>query len=216
MTYMVKEVFATVQGEGALAGTPAVFVRFTGCNLWSGSEAHRIKHAHRNGAQCPLFCDTDFRGGRAYGADELADVIAQCGGPDPVLIVLTGGEPMLQVDEELVDFLLRSFQRTRLAIETNGTVRAAFAKRPRIWVTCSPKVPVARLTLGIQVDEVKVVYPAYNPSEYLVLPAQHRFVSPQADPSARDSEAERMAFDYVMKHPDWRLSLQLHKVLGVP
>jgi 7-carboxy-7-deazaguanine synthase len=219
--YAVKEVFGpTLQGEGYHAGRVAVFVRFAGCNLWSGVEGHRERHADANGAHCPLWCDTDFRGGDRLTHSEVVERVRTCMG-DPPLIVLTGGEPLLQVDRGLVEHLLHAFRRTIVTIETNGTQPLPFKYgKERTWVTMSPKVPRAALKLE-ECDEVKVVYPAYDPAEYLGVPARHRFVQPQAAPETtilrgRRLTQERLAAEYCMTHPDWRLSLQTHKVVGLP
>ncbi|PPD00102.1 MAG: 7-carboxy-7-deazaguanine synthase [Hyphomicrobium sp.] len=208
--YQVKEIFYTLQGEGANAGTPAVFCRFAGCNLWSGREADR--HA----AQCQ-FCDTDFvgvdgvGGGKFASADDLARACraAVTAASGPCFIVLTGGEPMLQVDQALVDALhARGFN---IAIETNGTLPVL---ETIDWVCVSPKAGTAlKQTSG---DELKLVYPqeGLDPATLRELDFEHRFLQPMDGP--RQAENTRAAIDYCMANPPWRLSVQTHKVLGIP
>ena len=208
--YQVKEIFYTLQGEGANAGTPAVFCRFTGCNLWSGREVDR------DSAQCP-FCDTDFvgvdgvGGGKFATADDLARacrsvVTAQTG---PCFIVLTGGEPMLQVDQPLVDALhARGFN---IAIETNGTLPVL---ETIDWVCVSPKAGTElKQTTG---DELKLVYPqdGLDPERLRDLDFEHRFLQPMDGP--RHVENTQAAIAYCLANPPWRLSVQTHKVLGIP
>lgn len=214
--YTIKSIFATIQGEGFNAGTPATFIRFAGCNLWDGIDEHRSRYAVESEARCPAWCDTDFRGGDRVRLTELLVMLAER--PRTPLIVLTGGEPLLQVDEDLVLGLL-AHTHARIAIETNGTRELHVSPRlradRRLWVTMSPKVPRASLVLE-RADEVKVVYPAYDPGEYTTFPADHYFVSPQASPDARSFVNEERAAAYVQAHPSWRLSLQQHKVLDIP
>lgn len=207
--YSVKEIFYTLQGEGANAGTPAVFCRFAGCNLWSGREADR---AH---AQCQ-FCDTDFvgtngdGGGKFVTADDLARACrdACTAETGPSLVVLTGGEPMLQVDADLIDALhARGFS---IAIETNGTLPVVDGID---WVCVSPKAGTTLVqTSG---DELKLVYPqaALTPDAVHALDFAHFFLQPMDGPDqAANTEA---AMRYCMAHPPWRLSVQTHKVLGI-
>ena len=209
MSYAVKEMFRTLQGEGARSGRAAVFCRFAGCNLWSGREADRAA------AACS-FCDTDFvgtdgtGGGRFADADALADAVAAEWGPGEAhrYVVLTGGEPLLQVDAALVDALhARGFE---VAVETNGTQ----APPPGLdWICVSPKadVPLA-LTRG---DELKLVYPQPEapPARFEHLEFDHFFLQPMdcAD-AAANLEA---AIAYCAAHPQWRLSLQTHKMIGI-
>lgn len=208
--YQVKEIFYTLQGEGANAGTPAVFCRFAGCNLWSGREADRAR------AQC-TFCDTDFvgtdgpGGGRFETADDLARACrAACtAGQGPSMVVLTGGEPMLQVDAVLIAALhARGFS---IAIETNGTL----AVPPEIdWVCVSPKA--GQPLVQQSGDELKLVYPqaGVDPAQYLDLLFEHRFLQPMDGPDrAANTEA---AIAYCKANPPWRLSVQTHKILGIP
>ena len=209
MSYAVKEVFYTLQGEGRQAGRAAVFCRFAGCNLWSGREADRAAAACR-------FCDTDFvgldgpGGGRFADAEALADAVlrAWAGAPDNRLVVLTGGEPLLQVDEALVEALHgRGFE---VAVETNGTVDPP----PGLdWICVSPKAatPLA-LARG---DELKLVFPQAEamPERFEALSFDHFILQPMDGPDARaNTEA---AVRYCMAHPRWRLGLQTHKVLGI-
>ena len=209
-SYAVKEIFLTLQGEGGQAGRPAVFCRFAGCNLWSGREADRAE------AVC-TFCDTDFvgmdgpGGGRFATADDLADAVAAAweGGPDNRLVVLTGGEPLLQLDAPLVDALHgRDFS---LALETNGTIAAPDGVD---WICVSPKAdaPLAQ-TSG---QELKLVYPqpGVDPARFEQL-AFERFSLQPMDGPERDA-ATRAAIAYCLAHPRWRLSLQTHKYLGIP
>jgi len=208
--YAVKEIFYTLQGEGANAGTPAVFCRFAGCNLWSGREEDRAK------AVCQ-FCDTDFvgtdgeRGGRYATAVELADACrAACTAAEgPTLIVLTGGEPMLQVDQDLIDALhARAFS---IAIETNGTLPALDTID---WICVSPKAGAElRQMRG---DELKLVYPqdGVDPSRYLGLAFKHRFLQPMDGPAREANTISAIA--YCKANPAWRLSVQTHKILGIP
>jgi 7-carboxy-7-deazaguanine synthase (Cx14CxxC type) len=209
MTYAVKECFLTLQGEGVQTGSRAVFLRFAGCNLWSGREEDRAT------AQCN-FCDTDFvgtdgdRGGKFATADGLAaHVAAVWGEAEPRLVVVTGGEPMLQLDPDLVAALhARGF---RIAVESNGTLVAT----PGIdWLCISPKA-------GTEVvqrsgDELKLVWPqdGIDPAELERWDFDHFLVQPM-DCAARDAAFEA-AVKLAMERPRWRLSLQAHKVVGLP
>lgn len=207
--YAVKEIFYTLQGEGANAGRPAVFCRFSGCNLWSGREADRAR------AECP-FCDTDFvgtdgeGGGRFASAEELATAcLDAAGGAGPGLVVLTGGEPMLQVDEPLIGALHdRGFS---VAIETNGTLPVPASID---WICVSPKAGTEiRQRSG---HELKLVYPqaGLEPSAVEHLDFAHRFLQPMDGPDVnRNTQA---AIAYCKAHPAWRLSLQTHKLIGIP
>ena len=210
MTYAVKECFLTLQGEGVQSGRRAVFLRFAGCNLWSGREQDRAT------AQCN-FCDTDFvgtdgEGGGKFGnAEELADQVGQLWGDghDRRLVVITGGEPMLQLDEALVDALHeRGF---RIAAESNGTVPAT---RGIDWLCVSPKA-------GTEVvqrsgNELKLVWPqaGIDPAELENWRFDHFLVQPM-DCEQR-AEALDAAIGLAMDRPKWRLSLQAHKVVGLP
>lgn len=209
MRYAVKEIFYTLQGEGRNAGRAAVFCRFAGCNLWSGREADRAA------AAC-TFCDTDFvgtdgdGGGRFDGAEALAAEVESRweGDGGPRLAVLTGGEPLLQADEALVEALHgRGFE---VAVETNGTV----APPPGIdWLCVSPKAGTElAITAG---DELKLVYPqaGAEPERFTSLAFDHFLLQPMDGPdAARNIEA---AVAYCMAHPEWRLSLQSHKTIGI-
>lgn len=207
MVYAVKEIFYTLQGEGAQAGRPAVFLRFAGCNLWSGREEDRAAAACR-------FCDTDFvkaDAGRFALAAELAAAVAAlwpvaAGGQR--YVVCTGGEPLLQLDAALIDALhARGFQ---VAVETNGTVPPPAGID---WLCVSPKAgtPLAA-TAG---DELKLVYPQPGlPPEALEhLGFRHFLLQPMDGPAA--AENTRAAVRYCLEHPVWRLSLQTHKILGI-
>jgi 7-carboxy-7-deazaguanine synthase len=211
MTYIVKEIFYTLQGEGANAGRAAVFCRFAGCNLWSGREQDRA------GAIC-TFCDTDFvgvgpDGGKFADADALADAIevAWCGdaaGKSHRFVVCTGGEPMLQIDEDLTDALHR--RGFRIAVETNGTLPIL---RSIDWVCVSPK---ASTTLAVtRGDELKLVYPQETamPERFNDLEFTHFFLQPMDGPAL--AAATRSAIRYCLQHPQWRLSVQTHKVAGI-
>ena len=209
MSYAVKEIFLTLQGEGGQAGRPAVFCRFAGCNLWSGREADRAR------AVCS-FCDTDFvgmdgvGGGRFADAEALADAVlaAWRGGPDDRLTVLTGGEPLLQVDEALVAALhARGFA---IALETNGTLPAPAGID---WICVSPKAqaPVVQ-TRG---QELKLVYPqaGVDPARFETWDFERFLLQPMDSPDrAANTQA---AIAYCLEHPRWRLSVQTHKYLGI-
>jgi 7-carboxy-7-deazaguanine synthase len=207
--YAVKEIFYTLQGEGAHAGRAAVFCRFAGCNLWSGREEDRGK------ATCQ-FCDTEFvgtdgaGGGKFANAAELAEACAAAGGETKcAFVVLTGGEPMLQVDAALIDALhARGFT---IAIETNGTLPVP---RSIDWICVSPKAGAdLKQRSG---DEVKLVYPQpdLTPEAVADLAFTHRFLQPMDGPDVADNTARAIA--YCKAHPGWRLSLQTHKLLGIP
>lgn len=209
MAYAVKELFKTLQGEGAHTGRAAVFCRFAGCNLWSGREQDRASSV------CS-FCDTDFvgmngiGGGRFADANALADAIeAEWAGP-PLLryVVLTGGEPLLQVDEALVDALhARGFE---IGVETNGTIEAPAGLD---WICVSPKAD-AKLVL-CSGDELKLVYPQGKamPDRFEHLAFDHFFLQPMDSPTAAANlEA---AITFCTDNPRWRLSLQTHKSIGI-
>lgn len=209
MGYAVKEIFYTLQGEGRNAGRAAVFCRFAGCNLWSGREKDRAD------AVC-TFCDTDFvgtngsGGGKFTDADSLADAVAgawPAGAAARPLAVLTGGEPLLQVDEALTAALrARGFE---IAVETNGTLRPPGGID---WLCVSPKAGAElAITSG---DELKLVYPqdGVDPADYESLAFDHFLLQPLDGP---DPTTTKQAVDYCLAHPQWRLTLQNHKQLGI-
>jgi 7-carboxy-7-deazaguanine synthase (Cx14CxxC type) len=209
VTYSVKEIFLTLQGEGGQAGAPAVFCRFAGCNLWSGREQDRAD------AVC-TFCDTDFvgvdgdGGGRFATADALARAIeaAWLGGAGHRLVVLTGGEPLLQVDEPLVAALhARGFA---IALETNGTLAAPAGVD---WICVSPKAdaPIVQ-TRG---QELKLVFPqpGVDPARFEHLDFARFLLQPMDGPDRAANT--RAAIAYCLSHPRWRLSVQTHKYLGI-
>ncbi|MGL3822494.1 7-carboxy-7-deazaguanine synthase [Sphingopyxis sp. R3-92] len=209
MAYAVKEIFLTLQGEGAQAGRRAVFCRFAGCNLWTGREVDRAK------AVCK-FCDTDFvgtdgtLGGKYADAATLAETIAENWGEtfDDRYVVLTGGEPMLQVDDALIDALHR--EGFTVAIESNGTLAVP---RSIDWICISPKAGGELVQLSG--DELKLVWPqpGSDVERLAGLDFEHRLVQPLDDPNAADNV--QRCIDLVMEDPRWRLSLQAHKSLGL-
>ena len=209
MAYAVKEIFLTLQGEGAQAGRRAVFCRFAGCNLWTGREVDRSK------AICK-FCDTDFvgtdgtLGGKYADAAALAEVIAENWGEefDDRYVVLTGGEPMLQVDDALIDAL--HSEGFTVAIESNGTFAVP---RSIDWICISPKAGSELVQLSG--DELKLVWPqpGSDVERLAALDFAHRLIQPLDDPNAADNV--QRCIDLVMDDPRWRLSLQAHKHLGL-
>jgi 7-carboxy-7-deazaguanine synthase len=213
VTYAVKEIFFTLQGEGANTGRPAVFCRFAGCNLWTGREADRST------ATCN-FCDTDFvgvdgpGGGKFVSAEDLARAVAERW-PANVsararrLVVCTGGEPLLQMDADLVHAL--HAQQFEIAIETNGT---QMPPEGIDWICVSPKVGASLvLTSG---NELKLVYPqpGGEPERFADLAFEQFFLQPMDGPD-RERNTE-LALAYCLAHPQWRLSIQTHKLLGIP
>lgn len=209
--YSVKEIFYTLQGEGAQAGRPAVFCRFAGCNLWSGREEDRAS------AVC-TFCDTDFvgtdgeGGGKFRDAAALADAVEQAwitGAGENRYVVCTGGEPLLQLDRALVAALhARGFE---IAIETNGTLAAPEGID---WICVSPKADA--LLVQLQGDELKLVYPQEKamPGRFDGLGFRYFFLQPMDGPKLEENT--RAATEYCLAHPKWRLSLQTHKLIGIP
>jgi 7-carboxy-7-deazaguanine synthase len=209
LSYAVKEIFLTLQGEGAHAGRTAIFCRFSGCNLWTGREQDRAS------ATCQ-FCDTDFvgtdgtLGGRYASADALADTIAAqwTGSSDHRYAVLTGGEPLLQIDTALIDALhARGFL---IAVETNGTIDPP----PGLdWICVSPKAG-ADLVVR-EGHELKLVYPQTGapPEDFAGLAFERFSLQPMDGPDIAQSTESAIA--YCLSHPQWRLSLQTHKTLGI-
>ncbi len=207
-TYTVKEIYYTLQGEGGQSGRAAVFCRFAGCNLWSGREEDR------ENAICQ-FCDTDFFGtdgenGGKYSGQDLANRIASLWPQDSGrhLVVCTGGEPLLQLDSPLVAHLHKlGFE---IAIESNGTIKAP----PGIdWICISPKAHTQlEQTSG---DEIKVVYPqpGIDPSDFVNLDFRHYFLQPMDGPFLKDNIEK--SIQYCLQNPQWRLSLQTHKLVGL-
>jgi 7-carboxy-7-deazaguanine synthase len=211
MTYAVKEIFYTLQGEGANTGRAAVFCRFAGCNLWTGREDDR------HDAVCQ-FCDTDFvgidgpGGGRFASAAELASAVAAAW-PEhrtgPRFVVCTGGEPLLQLNDELIAALHQA--GFEIAVETNGTIPPPDGID---WLCVSPKVG-AELKVH-QGDEIKLVFPQEGgePEQFERMAFEHFFLQPMDGPAREANTAA--ALHYCLAHPRWRLSLQTHKLLGIP
>lgn len=210
MAYAVKELFKTLQGEGAQAGRAAVFCRFAGCNLWSGREEDRNEAACR-------FCDTDFvsidglNGRRYVDPEHLADAIESTWNGDHRrrFVVFTGGEPLLQLDGPLLSAVRRRSFTT--AVETNGTIAIPSGLD---WVCVSPKAEVhLRVREG---SEVKLVFPqaGIDPEELVALCFEHFWLQPMDGPEREANTAA--AIHYCLSHPHWRLSLQTHKLIGIP
>jgi len=219
-TLRVVEIFETLQGEGYHAGTSAIFLRLAGCNLWSGDDEDRERDAQRHNVACPRFCDTDFRKGVRTTLEEIKNCITQLAGTRMPMLVITGGEPTLQLQdcEEMLPLPV-----SMIALETNGTTQIPSWID---WVCVSPKVLPDRLVVT-HMDELKVVVPDYDPRVYesaildgMLFPS-HCFVSPRADPTSvgksllNTNNAQRAA-RFCIDHPMWRLSIQQHKVLGLP
>ena len=211
MTYAVKECFYTLQGEGAQAGRAAVFVRFSGCNLWSGLERDRARAACR-------FCDTDFvgvdgpGGGKFESAEDVAAHAAArwpSGAGGRPYVVCTGGEPLLQLDEPLIAALHGA--GFEVAVETNGTLAAPASLD---WICVSPKAEAALAQRTG--DELKLVFPQADapPERFESLAFRHFFLQPMDGPSV--AENIQAAAAYCLRRPQWRLSLQTHKVVGLP
>jgi len=214
MSYSVKEIFYSLQGEGARSGRPAVFCRFSGCNLWSGEEKHRAS------AECQ-FCDTDFvgsdgdGGGKFKTASALATELSEFwpGSSNGVpYVVFTGGEPLLQLDSVLIDALHTA--EFEIAVETNGTLKAP---QGIDWLCVSPKgQTVLQQKSG---NELKLVYPQQNvvPGRFESLDFDHFYLQPMAplDGGAESARATAQCTDYCLTHPQWHLSLQTHKTLGI-
>ncbi len=213
MSYFVKEIFYSLQGEGFHAGRPAVFCRFTGCNLWSG------KDTDRQSAVCK-FCDTDFIGTAGPGGGKFAtgkELVKRIAGLWPVkddgssrpFVVCTGGEPLLQMDSELITALHRG--NFSVAVETNGTVLPPSGID---WLCVSPK---AGADLAVRSgQELKLVFPqaGIDPEQFVSLDFRHFFLQPMAGPDLEKNT--RLAVEYILAHPQWRLSLQIHKILQIP
>lgn len=211
MSYQVKEIYYTLQGEGARTGRSAVFLRFAGCNLWSGLEKDRAR------ATCK-FCDTNFvgvdgvNGGRFATSDGLAAAVATLWPQEKrskPYVVCTGGEPLLQLDRSLIDGLhARGFE---IAVESNGTIEAP---RGIDWVCVSPKAEAE--IMQRHGDELKLVYPQRDapPERFASLDFRHFFLQPMDSPTREGNT--RAAAEYCLAHPQWRLSLQTHKLIGLP
>ncbi|MDX2265561.1 MAG: 7-carboxy-7-deazaguanine synthase [Hyphomicrobiales bacterium] len=207
--YTVKEIYVTLQGEGAQTGRAAVFLRFSGCNLWSGRESDRERAVCR-------FCDTDFvgtdgpGGGKFADAEALAEAVAVCwpGGGKPY-VVCTGGEPLLQLDAALIASL--HAQRFEVAVETNGTLHAPHGLD---WICVSPKAGTEIVQRSG--SELKLVYPqpGAEPERFAGLDFAHFFLQPMDGPNQKANIEAAAA--YCLAHPQWRLSLQTHKLIGLP
>ena len=212
MAYAVKEIFYSLQGEGAHAGRPAIFCRFTGCNLWSGQEKHRAD------AVCQ-FCDTDFVGTDGDGGGSFKNAVALAKAvvsywPESITdiihpyVICTGGEPLLQLDKDLIEAFHN--EGVEVAIETNGTIPVPEGID---WVCVSPK---SGSTVVVEEgDEIKLVYPqeGHQPSDFVHLNFEHFFLQPMFDEDENDHVKETI--EYCLTHPRWSLSLQSHKLLGL-
>jgi len=218
MSYAIKEIFYTLQGEGANAGRAAVFLRFAGCNLWTGLQEDR----NRGPGGCSRWCDTDFvgtdgpGGGRFTSAAEVVEAVQRHWAPArdarqgrKPFVVCTGGEPLLQLDEPLLARF--NSEGWLVAVETNGTIDPPAGK---LWLTVSPKANAPlRLLEG---NELKLVYPqeGAEPERYEGLAFGHFFLQPMDGPNLAQNTARTV--EYCLRHPNWRLSLQTHKIVGIP
>lgn len=214
--YAVKSIFGpTLQGEGSLNGTVTVFVRLSGCNMWDGRPETRAA------SQCP-YCDTDFFGGDKMEAHEIVDRIRQLA-PPPTFVTLSGGEPLLQVDDNLCATI--KMAGYRIAIETNGTVRLHPRMRPLVdHVTCSPKVEPSKMILS-DCDDLKVLFPHPNPNispeAFADFPAATRYLQPVNGDNELDLGSVAKCLEKIYQlnetrtHSEWKLSLQTHKILNI-
>ena len=213
MTYSVKEIYFTLQGEGAQTGRPAVFLRFAGCNLWSGREQDRLNAVCR-------FCDTEFvgtdgpGGGKFKTADDLCAAVSNCWpkqtGKGSPYVVCTGGEPLLQLDKDAIDALHRA--GFEIGVESNGTIAAP---ENIDWLCISPKGSAEIIQKSG--DELKLVYPQEEqeaqPGNFAGLDFGHHFLQPLDDRNIASNT--KAAIDYCLQNPQWRLSLQTHKIIGI-
>lgn len=229
--YRIKAIWKTLQGEGLFAGRPAVFVRMVGCNMWSGYEHTRERDADRNGANCPLWCDTDFtkEGSQTYTAEELSAAIVGVG-DDVRFCVITGGEPLMQIDAALIKALHK--QGFFIAIETNGSMKLMEScwdkENEKLeapdWIVCSPKINQHKLKLEF-FDELKLVVPDYLPNNFEDFAKRQRVNLIQGHPlpllwvqpedSSRLEDSRQLAIDLALSDPRWRVSVQTHKILEV-
>lgn len=204
--FKVKEIFYTIQGEGAQAGRPAVFVRFAGCNGWSGMTKDRAKGP----LPCSRWCDTDFVGGRRLSEDQLVEEADSLFPSQRYrMVVLTGGEPALQLTNPLVTKLCEKF--SLVAIETNGSLPLPEKAIMSCWITVSPK---SEKVVQDKCSELKLIYPTIDPEKFDYINAGWRFLQPLDD--ARKMQNTEAAVKYVQANPHWRLSLQTHKYIGIP
>lgn len=209
-TYAVKKIFGpTIQGEGSLTGRKTVFIRFSGCNMWNGRPEDRAA------SQCP-FCDTDFFGGEKLTAEQIVDEVRRKM-PSPGLVTISGGEPLLQLDLELVRQL--ALAGYACAIETNGTIELDDHLASMIHVTCSPKVPMAQMKLS-KCDDLKVLYPhpnkAITPESFASFPAKSRWIQPVNHESHINEQAVSDSIQKLYALRSYNgVSVQLHKMIGV-
>ena len=229
--YRIKEIWKTLQGEGVMAGRAAVFVRFVGCNMWSGYEQDRNTDARRNKAACPIWCDTDFtkENSHFYTAEALVNEMCRIGGKIR-FCVLTGGEPLLQADAALIQALHQ--EDFEVAIETNGTLslKDTFTINDQLyppdWIVCSLKLPDEQLRIEY-CDELKLVVPDYLPAQYPLLAERIRTTKLrpalhlptcwlQPEDGTRKEAAQYLAIQAALEHPTWRVSVQTHKILDIP
>lgn len=218
--YRVKEIFRTLQGEGVNAGRTAIFVRFAGCNLWTGREKDRERDKPRGAAGCAAWCDTDFVDGEPMTAAEIRERVTELSQGD-ALLVITGGEPLLQLDVPLANDLsfalaARAKQLPVLALETNGTQELD----PEIGkllghITVSPKVPEYELKLR-RGHELRVPFPGLAPEQYEGLNFNAFYVSAIGHGGLAARGSLKEAAEFCLRNPRWRLSVQLHKVIGLP
>ena len=223
--YNIASVERTLQGEGRWSGRSAVLVRFCSCNMWSGKDEDRKRDAERTDSLCPLTCDTDFikldfdKSGGVYTACELLGVISKLAaigsGPFSIgpMLILTGGEPLLQLDLSLLAALesLGMF----LALETNGTIGPSYKLWEHFnWVCISPKTPWTAL---VECDELRILFPTYNPLDYASIRARERYIS-VVDRGTGEALKEDLAtaVSFIHENPSWMLSTQSHKVWGIP